>query len=148
MAELPHYGKILLATDGSETGQAAARHAVALTRQAGATLIVAHAVDTHSAFLVGIHREEALHELMQVGRRALEAVAELAREASVEVHTELCEGRPGEVIVGEAERSGADLIVVGSHGQGALEDFLLGSVSQYVLHHARVPVCVVRPPGR
>ena len=148
MAELPHYGKILLATDGSETGQLAARHAVALTSQAGATLTLAYVVDTHSAFLTGIHQDEALHELMQDGRRALAAVAELARAAGVEVHTELCEGRPGEVIVGEAERSGADLIVVGSHGQGALEDFLLGSVSQYVLHHARVPVCVVRPPGQ
>jgi nucleotide-binding universal stress UspA family protein len=42
----------------------------------------------------------------------------------------------------------ADLIVIGSQGQGALGDLLLGSVSQYVLHHARVPVCVVRPPDR
>ena len=148
MTELPHYGKILLATDGSETAQLAAWHAVALTRQAGTTLTVAYVVDTHSAFLVGIHQDEALHELVQDGKRALAAVAELGREAGVQVHTELCEGRPGEAIVGEADRSGADLIVVGSHGKGALEEFLLGSVSQYVLHHTRVPVCVVGPPGR
>ena len=56
--------------------------------------------------------------------------------------------RPGQVILHEAETLPADLIVIGSQGQGALGDLLLGSVSQYVLHHARVPVCVVRPPDR
>lgn len=147
MTEFPHYDKILLATDGSDTAQLATRHAVALARQAGAALIAAYAVDTHAAFLGGIHRDEVLHELRQDGRRALAAVVELAREAGVEVHTELSEGRPGEVIVGEAGRAEADLIVLGSYGQGRLANILLGSVSQYVLHHAHVPVCVVRPPS-
>ena len=52
------------------------------------------------------------------------------------------------MIVGEAERLGADLFVVGSHGQGALLDIILGSVSLYVVHHCHIPVCVVRPPRR
>jgi hypothetical protein len=48
------------------------------------------------------------------------------------------------VILDEAERWGADLIVVGSHGYRAWERFLLGSVSQAVVSHAKCSVAVVR----
>jgi nucleotide-binding universal stress UspA family protein len=146
MAELPHYRKILLATDGSEQAALAVRHAVAIARQTGATLTALYVVDMHLAFSLGIHQDEALHELRQEGELALAAVAELAGQTGVEVDSQLHDGRPGEVMIREAERLGADLIVMGSHGQGALEDILLGSVSQYVVHHADIPVLVVRPP--
>jgi nucleotide-binding universal stress UspA family protein len=42
---------------------------------------------------------------------------------------------------------GAELLVVGSRGHGAVADVLLGSVSTYCVHHARCPVTVIRPPG-
>ena len=148
MAEFPEYRKILLATDGSEQAGLAARHAVALARQAGATITALYVVDAHLAFGLGIHRDDALRELREDGERALAAVVELARGAGLDAEPELCEGRPGEEIVRVSERGGADLIVLGSDGQGAMEDILLGSVSQYVVHHAHVPVCVVRPPNR
>jgi nucleotide-binding universal stress UspA family protein len=53
-------------------------------------------------------------------------------------------GSPRAVILEEAERLGADLIVVGSHGYRAWERFLLGSVSQAVVLHAKCSVEVVR----
>jgi nucleotide-binding universal stress UspA family protein len=146
VAELPRYNRILFATDGSDSAQKAAGHAVALARQTGATLSVVYVIDTHAAFHLGVYQAEALNELREEGRRALTAVADLAREVGVTIEETLCEGRPGEAIVREAEHQGADLIVVGSHGQNPLADILLGSVSEYVLHHARVPVCIVRPP--
>jgi nucleotide-binding universal stress UspA family protein len=146
MAELPHYRTILLATDGSEQAVPAARHALALARQTGAALEVVYVVDSHLAFRLGVLKDEAVRELTRDGERALQAVSEQAREAGVETETHLVEGRPGEDIVRESEDLDADLIVIGSHGQGVLTDILLGSVSQYVVHHARVPVCVVRPP--
>lgn len=146
MADLPHYHRILFATDGSESAQKAARHAVALAHHTGATLSVLYVLDAHASFHLGVYQAEALNELRDEGRRALAAVAELAREVGVNLEETLCEGRPGETIVREAERQGADLIVLGSHGQNPLADILLGSVSEYVLHHAGVPVCIVRPP--
>lgn len=148
MTELPYYRKILLATDGSEQAALAAHHALALARQTGATLIVLYVVDSHLAFMLGIYKDEAIRELKEDGHRALAAIAEQAREAGVEVETHLGEGRTGEVILHDAERLQADLIVMGSHGQGALGDILMGSVSQYVVHHADKPVCIVRPPRR
>jgi len=55
------------------------------------------------------------------------------------------EGQPGEAIVAAAESEGADLVVVGTHGRSVIGRLLLGSVSEYVVRHSRVPVMVVRP---
>ena len=53
-------------------------------------------------------------------------------------------GSPGEVIVRVAEDENADIIVIGTRGLGVVRRTLLGSVSDYVLHHAHVPVIVTR----
>ena len=63
------------------------------------------------------------------------------------VTTDVISGSPKQVILQEAERFAADLIVVGSHGHGGMvEHFLLGSVSQAVAQHARCSVEIVRSP--
>ncbi len=53
-------------------------------------------------------------------------------------------GRPADVIVQEAEESGADLIVVGTRGHGSAAQLFMGSVSTNVVHHATTDVLVVR----
>ena len=53
--------------------------------------------------------------------------------------------RPGEVICKLAEDESADLIVIGSRGIGTLRRTILGSVSDYCVHHAHTPVLVVLP---
>lgn len=53
-------------------------------------------------------------------------------------------GNPADVIVQEAEESGADLIIVGTRGHNAAQRAILGSVSTNVVHHATVDVLVVR----
>lgn len=61
-----------------------------------------------------------------------------------EITTEVVEGSAKQAILDEAERWGADLIVVGSHGRRGLQRFLLGSVSQAVALHAPCSVEIVR----
>jgi nucleotide-binding universal stress UspA family protein len=62
--------------------------------------------------------------------------------ASVETSVE--RGAPGPVLCERAEALGADVVVVGSRGRGAIRRALLGSVSTYVVHNAPCPVLVVR----
>ncbi len=62
----------------------------------------------------------------------------------VKVETKVLRGSPKVEIVEEAENWGADMIVVGSHGYGFFERMLIGSVSNFVLHHAPCSVLVVK----
>ncbi|GFR75687.1 stress response protein nhaX [Elysia marginata] len=54
--------------------------------------------------------------------------------------------RPGEGIIKAAEEEKADMIVLGSRGQGQLRRTFMGSVSDYVVHHSHVPVAVCKHP--
>jgi nucleotide-binding universal stress UspA family protein len=66
---------------------------------------------------------------------------------TITVESVFVPGSPRAVILDEAKEWGADLIVVGSHGYRAWERFLLGSVSQSVVSHAKCSVEVVRCPN-
>lgn len=86
-----------------------------------------------------------LDQEAQTLRHKLEEYAQMMRETKVHgtvksIHAE----RPGEGIVKAAEEAHADLVIVGSRGHGKVRRTLLGSVSDYVLHHSHVPVIVCR----
>ena len=60
-------------------------------------------------------------------------------------HTlERLEGNAGHALVKEADRTGADFIVTGSRGHSTLRRTLMGSVSDYIMHHSHVPVLVCK----
>lgn len=67
-----------------------------------------------------------------------------SKNPSLTITTAAIEGKPKSVILKEAETFGADLIIVGSHGHGIIERFLLGSVSLAVALHAKCSVEIVR----
>lgn len=67
-----------------------------------------------------------------------------AADKTLKVTTEIIQGSPRQVIVDEAERWDADLIVMGSRGLGPWNRLLLGSVSSGVVHHAKCSVEIVR----
>jgi nucleotide-binding universal stress UspA family protein len=87
-------------------------------------------------------------EIDLVVRKQAQTIVEQAQEKlkskAVIVNGQFLPGSPKTVILDEAEEWGADLIVVGSHGYRAWERFLLGSVSQSVVSHAKCSVEVVR----
>lgn len=81
-------------------------------------------------------RHQQLHEL-----------AERLREDQVEATALLLQGPTVETVLGEAKRLGAELIVLGSHGHGAVYNMLVGSVAEGIVRAAQVPVLLV-PPQR
>lgn len=75
--------------------------------------------------------------------RLMREAAEAMREAGIEAEGIVGEGQPARVIVTEADRIDADMVVVGSHGFGAVFRMILGSVSSAVLKKCRRPVMIV-----
>ncbi len=95
--------------------------------------------------LTATHIETLKEEEQRASRDVAKTADEIAKRApDLEVSTQVLEGSPKKVIVEEAERWGADLIIVGAHGHGPAERFLLGSVAQEVAVHAPCSVEIVR----
>src|SRR5262249_25479068 len=74
---------------------------------------------------------------------ALQQLRALLPQDSAELAVRISRS-PGRAIVKHAESIGADVIVVGTHGRGAVSRLLMGSVAEYVVRHAPCPVLVVR----
>ena len=85
-------------------------------------------------------------DLQMAGLRLLEGWANQAQELGIKTEFTQEFGSPGPVICQLAKTWGADLILVGSHGRQGLSEMLLGSVSNYVVHHAACSVMVVHEP--
>jgi nucleotide-binding universal stress UspA family protein len=79
-------------------------------------------------------------------KRLCEVAATLGQKSpGLRVSTALLEGWPKDAIVTEAERYGANVVIVGSHGYGPIRRLFLGSVSLFVAHNAPCSVLIVRP---
>jgi len=94
--------------------------------------------------------EELDRTLRHQAKTILESAVKTLKEKldkSMTVEGEFVPGPPKSVILSEAENWGANLIMLGSHGYRAWERFLLGSVSQGVVSHAKCSVEVVRCAG-
>ena len=70
------------------------------------------------------------------------------RDTGLDATALLVEGAAAELIVEQAAKLDVDMIIVGSHGHGAMRQLLLGSVSEGVLHRSKCPVLVVPTPKR
>jgi nucleotide-binding universal stress UspA family protein len=138
---------ILVPVDFSPITEAVIETAAALAAGMGSAIWLLHVAAPDPEF-VGYDagpqnvRDQVAGELRDEHRRIQERAAEL-RGRGLEVTALQVQGATAETIVREAERLQADLIVLGSHGHGALRRALLGSTSEGVLHHARCPVLIL-----
>ena len=144
---------ILVPSDGSKTAQRAAAYAVDLAKQLKASIIVLSVIDqrsliaqTASASQTARHTIEPIEDYL---REAAEGYAgeikKLCDKSGVVSTISIKMGHPVEVIVKEAKRSKANLIVMGSHGRSALSATVLGSVSYGVIHNDKsIPILIVR----
>jgi nucleotide-binding universal stress UspA family protein len=136
--------ELLVAVDGSDGSAAAVDEALALAREVGARVTFAFVRKPPSTLLGYPYYDRLLSTELGKARETIDAVAAKAREAGVESSGEILEGDPVDEILSVADNRGADLIVMGSRGRGALAGALLGSVSSGVVQHASVPVLVAK----
>jgi len=139
--------KILLPVDGSEPSLDAVRHAIRLVHEGlRADILLATVQEpTYLYEMVLAPDAEALERVTgAAGARSLEAAQGLLQAAGVSFEKEIASGEPAPALLELIERHRCDAVVVGARGMGALRQAVLGSVSQSLVHHAPVPVTIVR----
>ncbi|WP_458120184.1 universal stress protein [Paenibacillus sp. Z6-24] len=138
------YQHILLAADGSENSIRAAAEAVKI-----ASLSPDAAVEILFAADPSKVKDEVLHshthdEIEFRRRQRLQSVEEVLTAAGLQPKVTIINGDPGPSIVKYAAEHHADLIIIGTRGLNALQEFVLGSVSHKVVKRAHCPVLIVK----
>jgi len=147
--------KILLAIDGSEQSEAAVEEISRQPFPKGSEVRVISVVERPYLTLASPAEGIDMTDYAEVEKSYLQRANAAVKDAEVRLRvgsesnklgitTGVPSGSPKEVILDEADAFGADLIVVGSHGHGMVERFLLGSVSLAVALHAKCSVEIVR----
>lgn len=145
------FKRILVATDFSETADAALKYGRALARNFGATLHVLHVADDFSARM-GDTFLAVLPELVEnvandARRRLSELVVDNDPNAPPVVPVVVAASAPAKAIADYAKDNEIELIVMGTQGRGGVAHLLLGSVAERVVRTAPCPVLTVRRPG-
>jgi nucleotide-binding universal stress UspA family protein len=160
---IPEIRKILYATDLSENARYAFGYALALARRFDAEITVLHVLEELSPTallivgdIIGEKRwsslkDEKEHQVIEELQKRLEDFCNSFAEEEPEcprliAETAVTTGHPVDRILDYAEKTAADVIVMGSRGQGMLAEVVIGSTSRRVLRRGKIPVMVVQPP--
>jgi len=135
--------KVLLATDGSKYGRAAAGRAIDFVRAYGGELNVISVVEVPSA-LYGV-APQAADDMVKKAKGYVEEVKKQADSAGLKAETLVLEGEEAyRKITDFAKEHDINTIVMGSHGRTGLKRLLMGSVAEKTIGYAHCPVLVVR----
>lgn len=153
--------KILVAVDYSETSESVFNSAVSLAKTTGASLMILHVlgedepgfpvIPSYTYYPVlddydyNLYRKR-YEDYRQEGIKFLQQRNKEARAAGVESEFVQLTGNPGRTVCELSNNWSADLILVGSRGLKGIKEMFLGSVSNYVTHHAPCSVLIVRTP--
>lgn len=139
--------RLLVPLDLSSATERVLATAIKLSRAMHANVFLLHVAAPEPDF-VGYGagspavRDQVAHEHREEHRQ-LQAHAQALRDLGVDCTALLIQGPTADTILKEAERLGADLILMATHGHGAMFDLLVGSISHAVLRQGRVPVVMV-----
>jgi nucleotide-binding universal stress UspA family protein len=138
--------RILIAVDGSPSSLDAVRYGIGLLRNGlRATLVLAQVQDEASFLELATQDADAIaNAALEAGEHLMASAVELLQAAGVPYEKEVGLGDPASTLVDMSERLECNSLVVGARGMNALQRTWLGSVSQSVLNHSRVPVTIVK----
>ena len=139
--------KILVAVDLSDATGKIIEVAEYLAKATQGDVRVLHVAEAEPDFVgydagPDVVRDQLAKEYREE-HRGVQAHADSLREAGVEAKALLIKGPIVETVLSEAKRFGAEVLIVGSHGFGALYDLLVGSSSRGILKDTKIPVLVV-----
>lgn len=142
------YKNVLIGLDGSHEASVAFERAVNIAKKEGATLHIAHVIDTQSLTTIDQYAPYniSIADAQNYGEKLLKEHSEKAKASGVENVNQILEsGSPKRDLPGKiAEKHEIDLIVVGATGLNAIERFLIGSVSENIVRRSSCDVLIVR----
>jgi nucleotide-binding universal stress UspA family protein len=143
--------KILMPIDDSPFSQLALQFLISQMNTRGAQVRVLHVIDPVAAYMtaglvpeITVDTAKIEAERRKEGKALIERTSQKLRRAGFRTTQVLDFGDGKTCILDQAENWGADLIVLGSHGLRGLTRFLMGSVSEAVVRHAKCSVILVR----
>lgn len=145
--------KILIATDDSNIAKKALKYALELAGQIKASITVLTVVDERAFVLQSVPFDLSQSQFGQpigeylrtAAEKYLEKAQRMCKKKGIKCRSVIRNGHPVDEIIKEAKKSKVDMIVMGSHGKGALESVVLGSVTYGVIHkNTKYPVLVIR----
>ena len=145
--------KIILGVDGSPCSTAAVEFVKHMTWPAGTRVEVVRAVPPVNVVVPEVHPvlsgslDVVWRNLLVERHKYVEDVSCELLGKGLTIDSTVIEGDPRDGLLDAARKSGADLLVVGSHGRSGLSKWFMGSVSSHVVAHAPCNVLVVRPHG-
>jgi nucleotide-binding universal stress UspA family protein len=144
--------KLLVAVDLSESSRTIIDRVKAITGDHTAWVWILHNAVPEPGFVEfkvdPVAAREALAKRFHAEHRQIQELADSLRREGLEATALLVHGPTVETILQEAEDLDVDMIVVGSHGHGAMYNLLMGSVTEEILHKSRFPVLVVPTHNR
>ena len=140
-------GSILTPTDFSEASLSATKYALEFAKAFDATLHLLHVIQMPVIFAPAGGYVADPKEFESYAQTALENWISPEDIGPVQIERRWVHGHPFVEILRDAKQHDIDLIVMGTHGRGAIKHMLLGSVAEKVVRKAPCPVLVVRPTG-
>jgi len=145
------FRKILIPIDGSRTAARGLDVAIRLAKGQKAALVILHVVDnsvlTYGTEIAPVAIDEIIESLRKSGEKILARAVAKARARGLKLRSVLVEGFLGpvaDVIVAQARKQRADLIVLGTHGRRGVTRLVMGSDAEGVVRRSPVPVLLVR----
>ena len=145
------YRRILVPGDGSAASEVGRTQAIGLAQTEGARLLFLNVLDESlglgSTDMDYVDMSDVLNSVRELGEKSVDKAASLAGKKGLRAEGSVLPSRgrrASEVILAEARRWRADLIVMGTHGRRGFNRLLLGSDAERVLHETPVPLLLVR----
>ncbi|APW99631.1 universal stress protein UspA [Halobiforma lacisalsi AJ5] len=136
------YDLVLVPVDGSDAATAALEHALEIATDHGATIHLLYVADTNRPSLTR-QGQSVVDALEREGEEVIADAREVADKYDVAVVDDVVQGDPRSVILEFADSEPADLVVMGTHGHRPGK-YVLGSVTEGVVHETETPVLAVR----
>lgn len=127
---------IMVPTDGSKNAQKAEDVAISIALNYQAKLMVVHIIDEKLIYPFEVLEED--------GKKILERVTLKGKDQGVDIQQVLIVGNPTHDMAKIVEKTGADLVVIGSHGKSGLQKLLMGSVAENTIKTVKIPVLLVK----